>query len=409
MPFREFRMSRLEAGAATQGRLHWMDGARASLMLLGIPFHAAMVYSSQGWEISSPESSDLLTALAQASSAFRMPAFFLVAGFFAAMMLARRPRGAFLRSRIVRLGLPLVTCLLLLSPLQVGLLELASGTHGATGPLAQSFVDTDGHLRGDAARIWIAHLWFLIDLLAYTALLCAVMTPVNTARLQRLGGWLHALPLWAVAGLVLLHAGYSLLLGAYDNLAGRPLPGLPYGVISTGKWLFNLPFFVAGVLCFHERRLLQAAISWRRGSLLLGTVLLTLFALWPSDGEPWQKALRLCLWPLASWAGLHLVLGACARWLDQPSALVRHFVDSAYSIYLFHLVFIFAGGVALAQVRWPLLLEFVLLAGSALGGAWAVHLALRRSAVYRLLFNGEPPATAPKRALATATVKRAAE
>ena len=61
-------MSRLEAGVATQSRLHWLDGARASLMLLGIPFHAAMVYSTQGWEISSAETSELLTVLSQSST-----------------------------------------------------------------------------------------------------------------------------------------------------------------------------------------------------------------------------------------------------------------------------------------------------------------------------------------------------
>ena len=402
-------MSRLEAGTATQGRLHWMDGARACLMLLGIPFHAAMVYSTQGWEISSPESSDLLTVLAHASSAFRMPAFFVVAGFFAAMMLAKRPRGEFLRSRVVRLGLPLLTCLLLLSPLQVGLLEVASTVRGPAGPIAQSLFDAEGQVRSDFARTWIAHLWFLIDLLAYTALLCSLATPEITTRLQGLARWLHGLPLAAVAVLLMLHAGYSLLLGAYDNLTGRPLPGLPYGVISTGKWLFNLPFFLAGVLCFHERQLLRTAISWRRGSVPACIAVLALFALWPTEGVAWQKAMRLALWPLASWAGLHLVLGACARWLDRPSPLVRHFVDSAYSIYLFHLTFIFAGGLALAHVQWPVLLEFALLASGALGASWALHLALRRSATYRLLFNGEGSSEGRSPALASTTVKRAAE
>lgn len=402
-------MSSSQAGMATQGRLHWMDGARASLMLLGIPFHAAMVYSTQGWEISSPQSSGLLTVLAHASGAFRMPAFFLVAGFFAAMMLARRPRGAFLRSRVVRLGIPLVTCLVLLSPLQLGLLEVASGVQGPGGPLARSLFETDGQLRSDAGRIWVAHLWFLLDLLLYTALLCAVATPANIARMQRHAGQLLARPIPALAALALVHAAYSFFLGAYDNLTGRPLPGLSCGAISTGKWLFNLPFFLAGALCFHERRLLQAAISWRRGSVLGAVILLVLFALWPADAAPWQKALRLCLWPLASWAGLHLVLGACARWLDRPSALVRRLVDSAYSIYLFHMVFIFGGGLALAFIDLPVMLEFVLLASAAFAGAGAIHWALHRNAAYRLLFNGEPPAAPSKPPLEPRTAKRVTE
>ena len=387
-------MSRLEAGVATQSRLHWLDGARASLMLLGIPFHAAMVYSTQGWEISSPETSELLTVFAHASGAFRMPAFFLVAGFFAAMMLAKRERLPFLRSRVVRLGVPLLTCLLLISPVQVWLLEVASRISRPSGPLARSFFNADGTPYGDAGRVWVAHLWFLIDLTLYTALLTALLSPANIARVKRIGGWLYRLPVLGIAIALCAHALYSFGLGAFDNLTGTTLPGPFWGAFSTQKWLFNLPFFMAGALCFHERRLLQAAISSNRWSVVAAAAVLLGFALWPTGGAAWQKALRLCLWPLASWAGLHLVLSACAHWLDRPSPIVRNLVDSAYSIYLFHLLFIFAGGLALSLVRWPVLLEFMLLVAVTLSGAWSIHQLMKRYATYRLLFNGEPAAPA---------------
>lgn len=391
-------MSRLEAGVATQGRLHWLDGARASLMLLGVPFHAAMVYSTQGWEISSPETSDLLTVFAHGSSAFRMPAFFLVAGFFAAMMLNKLARLPFLRTRLVRLGVPLLTCLVLISPVQVWLLEVASRIDGLSGPMARSFFNTEGELYGDAGRVWVAHLWFLIDLMLYTTLLTALMSPANAARAKRLGQWIHRLPWPGIALMLCAHALYSFALGAFDNITGTTLPGPFWGAISTQKWLFNLPFFLAGALCFHERALLQAAIAGNRWTVPIAAAVLLCFALWPAGGEAWQKALRLCVWPIASWAGLHLVLSACARWLDRPSPVVRNLVDSAYSIYLFHLLFIFAGGLMLGLVQWPVLLEFTLLVAITVAGSWGVHQMMKRYATYRLLFNGESaaPATAPR-------------
>ncbi|AKJ29613.1 acyltransferase family protein [Caldimonas brevitalea] len=383
-------MSRVDAGSATQGRLYWLDGARAALMLLGIPFHAAMVYSIQGWELSSPDKSPLLTALAQASGSFRMPAFFLVAGFFAAMLLGKRPRLEFVRARLFRLGVPLITCLLVLSPLQVGLLEIASTASGGTW--AHSFFNAEGRVRADAGRVWVAQLWFLIDLMLYTLVLAAVATPrvmAGLAALARRGLRLTWLGLAALLG---LHGAYSFALGAFDNLTGLHLPGPLWAAISTQKLLFNLPFFLAGALCCLERGLLASLVTWRRGTVALAALVLLACALWPPHGAAWQKALRLLLLPAGAWAGAHLVLGACARWLDRPSALVRQLVDSSYSIYLFHIIPIFGAGLAFCWVGLPAWVEFIAIVTISLTVAWSVHGLLKRYALYRLLFNGDASA-----------------
>lgn len=386
-------MSRTDAGPVTQRRLYWLDGARASLMLLGVPFHAALIYALQGWELSSPDKSPALTAWGTMSSAFRMPAFFLVAGFFAALLVTKRSRAGFFRGRLFRLGVPLVTGLLVLSPVQVALLEIASTHAGPHGPLARGFL-VDGHLPPDAGRVWLAQLWFLIDLLIYSTLLALAATPAMLEWLRRAGSRLAGWPTWALAGAIAVHGMYSIVVGAFDNFTGLPLPTFLWGGVMTQKLLYNLPFFVLGVACFLQRDLLDRLVTWRRWSVPLCVAVLLAIALWPAQGAAWQKAVRLFLLPAAAWSGVHLVLGACARWLDRPSPLVQNLVDSAYSIYLFHIIPIFLTGLAFCFVDLPVLLEFLLIVMTSLLAAWGVHQLFNRFTLYRVLFNGEPISTA---------------
>lgn len=96
--------------SAVTAREHQWDWLRAFLMLLGIPYHAAMAYNARVlWDIQSPEKSEILTFLSGVLVTFRMPAFFIVAGYFAAMMLERRKPTSWLRGRIIRLGIPFLT------------------------------------------------------------------------------------------------------------------------------------------------------------------------------------------------------------------------------------------------------------------------------------------------------------
>lgn len=62
---------------------HYWDPLRALLMLLGIPYHASLLYSyALPWDIKDFETSTLLTALGAGLVTFRMPAFFWSPGIF---------------------------------------------------------------------------------------------------------------------------------------------------------------------------------------------------------------------------------------------------------------------------------------------------------------------------------------
>lgn len=77
-----------------QARLHALDGLRGTMMLLGLVFHGACSYVTTDitkvWPYHDAAQSPLADILMSYLHAFRMPIFFVLAGFFAAMMLAKR-------------------------------------------------------------------------------------------------------------------------------------------------------------------------------------------------------------------------------------------------------------------------------------------------------------------------------
>lgn len=88
----------------TATRWHFLDTLRASLMLLGIPFHAADPFR---------EDSLFLDLVFGFTHLWRMETFFVLAGFFAMVMIARQGPRVWWRGRLRRLGIPLMTFVLL--------------------------------------------------------------------------------------------------------------------------------------------------------------------------------------------------------------------------------------------------------------------------------------------------------
>ncbi|CNC17661.1 glucans biosynthesis protein [Yersinia similis] len=66
----------------TTPREYFPDAIRAYLMLLGIPFHLSLIYSSHPWAINSHHPSLVFTLLNDFIHAFRMQVFFVISGYF---------------------------------------------------------------------------------------------------------------------------------------------------------------------------------------------------------------------------------------------------------------------------------------------------------------------------------------
>jgi glucan biosynthesis protein C len=334
--------------------LHEIDAVRGVLMALGILLHAANPYvPGGGWLVTDPDPSVLLGQLAALIHTFRMPGFFIVAGFFSAFGLARASRTAFLRKRSVRLLLPLLTALLVLNVPQYLFLEWWIGNWCSNGSAC-------------AVRItpgaWISHLWFLVYLMGYTVLLAGVWPIVAAllAQIARRTTTPSGIPLIVLS--VLLAGFASVALAA----TARVFPGVYhsyFGFFSPYEFVFYLVFFALGVV-IHAR-------GTRRDSLLfptrlrwyaLGAMALTVTLIELAAGEA-GAGIGSRIAVTFAHAGWSAVLAYAAIWLlvtlfRHENRLSARMAEAAYSVYLVHHLCIIVIAACFTLIEMPPLLEY---------------------------------------------------
>ncbi len=108
------------APTARIARRHDLDALRAFAMLLGIVLHGALAFIPGIWAVtdSSVEGEGTLFGiLMTAIHGFRMPLFFMMSGFFTAMLWKQRGLGALVKHRAKRILLPLAISMVTIIPL----------------------------------------------------------------------------------------------------------------------------------------------------------------------------------------------------------------------------------------------------------------------------------------------------
>jgi hypothetical protein len=102
-----------------------LDALRAGAMLLGIVLHASLSFFPSYWMVTDRRQDSAFGIVFSAIHGFRMPLFFVMSGFFSAMLLHRRGRGALVKHRFHRVLLPLLAGMFTIVPLTIGVTTLA--------------------------------------------------------------------------------------------------------------------------------------------------------------------------------------------------------------------------------------------------------------------------------------------
>lgn len=365
-----------------------LDALRAILMALGVIVHSAYVYAvGLPWKVNSPEASSFFTGMVHFLHSFRMPAFFILSGFFALMILKRKGTRRFLEMRLQRLLIPLLSAAILLNSLEAYILYLLRTPPGGG---EGSFFASAAFYRHWAEGEWVGHLWFLLDVVVYSAGLAAALAflyafPAAKAKaaeavrgVSGIGGLVFLLPLVNLA-----------------SLAVASLSPLFYvkwgGVVQLKELLEFLPYFAFGVLLYASPRLMGSLLRVRlwlipciAGALFAGS------ALAPYRTEMWGEAADFYVSAFLAWTICILLLSAFKAILNRPSKPVAYFSEASYSIYLFHHVCVVALGAAFLGLDWNIYVEFSIMAAATLAATLAIHhFLIRRIAPLRFLFNGK--------------------
>ena len=153
------------------GRIHGLDAYRGVLVSLGVVLHTSLFLIAGdvgGWN-EEPFSLWMLPIMwcNHTIHLFRMPAFFVLSGFFGALLWQRRGARATIQNRFERLFLPLIVVAMLLEPVRVASFKLTEaymqGASDVFAPVAETLNEAT----------WVPelyHLWFLNYLVWIVAL-----------------------------------------------------------------------------------------------------------------------------------------------------------------------------------------------------------------------------------------------
>lgn len=362
-------------------RLHYMDNLRALAMLAGVVFHAALAYSPlvhNYWAAADAGGSAWIDVVAWFVHLFRMPLFFVIAGFFAALLVRKRGIGGMLRNRLARVLLPF---LIFLPPVLGALSWLTAKAASSTRNLSPvlAWVKQVTLEQGSLPLMpSVAHLWFLLYLMYFFVLVWVI----STLELKRLPSWLANLRPWVLVGVAPL-----LLVPALASV-GAPWPAPEFFLPQLWALVFFGFYFALGYLLFQRGSLLEQLRPLTPLLLVLGLAAYGVFLEFIGTRQPglplhWLQA------ALEAYAGLWLTLcclHAGKRWLNGHSRVMRYLADASYWVYLVHLPVLFAIQYRLLDVAagWQLKFAVSVLATSLLALA-SYQLLIRNTLMGKLL------------------------
>ena len=324
-------------------------------MLLGIVLHATLPYFSRIAEFefvwpADDDQSILLFLVFDFIHAWRMPTFFLMAGFFAHLVLERRSMSTFALDKLKRIALPLVlfgaVMAVIIPPIWV------YGWYGVVS--FEAFLDVLEKRQdlGSSGEL-VGHLWFLYYLLLMYAVLVgfrllgqlrsarAIVGPAGRTQIGRyIGDAAYTrIPLALMLGAVVL-----LVLRAGDE-------SKPIWPLNVPDVLYGSLFFFYGYGLYSRRELIERlkrtvtlAALWAIAAAVFLVHLVLLGAMDEASKQGVEDDALKFLWLIGTvFYGASAVLLSVGlvslfeRIMQSPLAWVRWLADSSYWIYIVHL------------------------------------------------------------------------
>lgn len=327
---------------------------------------------------------------------WRMPLFFAVSGFLAAMTLARWGLRRQLRSRLKRIGVPLAVGMVVLVPL-IGLV--------AIGMSQLFYADTP---QGAKPLIWSnvvrsqpMHLWFLSYLLFMSVLAAGLVLAFRRNRslvkaadrgFRALASSPFALPAFALC------SGMALYLGGYWRAPSVVAQSL---IPDPPSFAYYLVFFAFGWMLYRQIDLMPKIESKPLLKLGAGTVFaVASFFAYDARAESadphQQRLIVLVTISLATWLTMFGFWGLFARLFARERPALRYLADASYWVFLIHVPFLMAAQMTLAQTSLPMVPRLLLAVAFSLGASFATYaLFVRYTAIGNLLHG--PRSRGPSR------------
>lgn len=376
-------------------RVHYMDNLRAFAMLLGIFFHAALAYSpllNQVWLTADPQTSPVVDMLAYFSHTFRMPLFFIIAGFFAALLVNKRGLGKTIQNRLLRILTPFAIFLPLIWASFAVLIGWAMENIDNKSAMLNVIAMMAQNPDAPPPPVTTTHLWFLYNLIFFYALSFIAVKLIKLDWMSQVvrSPLLFVLfaPLLLVPALATQHA---------------PIPAPEQFVPQLWSFGFYGLFYLLGWGMFKHQDFLEKIKPYAPFMLIAGILAYGVFyATLPAEvsmqdamismtTSPEMSLQHLLVAGLEAYTGLYISLALLVygkKLLNKQSNTVRLIADSSYWIYIIHLPVLWLLQFMMLDTQWSLLTEFMISSLGTFAIGFITYLLLVRWTPIGWMLNG---------------------
>ena len=324
-------------------RIHSLDSLRAIMMMLGLVLNSALTYNvtyhGDAWSLKDPETTHIFSdSLVFLIHSFRMPIFFLVAGFFGAMLFYERGRLRMIKNRISRIVFPFTVFLFLLWPITIFAFgytnAIFSHQENPFEMAMEPFTDISAFLPRTTS-----HLWFLyyLSLITGTIAILGILlknTQKLTKKITKIFDWLIQRPFARIiffSGLVFL---------TLTTLGTSMVEASVSLIPDLETFTYYFIFYLIGWVLFKSKHHLDSFVRYDWTCTILAVVLVTIQGLTIQNSELAPNAnsgililyssIVVCLF-------LFGITGLFIRYGSNHSMRMRYNSDSSYWVYLIHL------------------------------------------------------------------------
>ena len=349
-------------------RYHGLDALRGIMMMLGIVLHASFFYMIEAGVREQVPSLFLLLVTGFIHQ-FRMPLFFILAGFFTAMLVTRYGLKETCINRAKRVLLPFLICLITILPVTLWAVMSVIVT-GMQGEIifVTGMADMEPVLRvmekyNLPAHLSPMHLWFLYYLMIFYLFIpiCEKLIAYLQNRGWEQGIRRALLSPWMIPVFSLVTAttlwpfkGASVMVN--DRLfIPTPSIALYYGV-----------FYLLGYVFFHYREILET-FQRHTGTYCVIALLMFAWALVPGYMEMQGSEsaavhlVAVVFNALSTWLFIYYLAGLFLHYFNTDTPAIRLLSRSSYWIYLVHFPVTFIIGLLMTNVGLGYVVKFLIL------------------------------------------------
>lgn len=311
-------------------RYYAFDSLRATMMFMGLALHSAMTYTGRHempFPLKAKETSDVFYFLIYFIHTFRMPVFFLIAGFFGALLFFNKSPEQMVKNRFKRIFLPFLVFLFILYPVIYYAFKYSNAAFNGEIPM------TLGEL---FSSIWnfipfrLYHLWFLyyLSLISFLVYLFSKLTRrISVSPIDNFFEHTFKNPVYRLLTLTLFSFLILFLFSAKSfetSISWFP---------NLGVLFYYFVFYITGWLLYIKKELVNTLKRFDIATTVIGVIAFCIKLYYESQLNLISIQIINSIITCTLSIG---IIGLFLRFADTSNKYIVYAVNSAYWVYLTH-------------------------------------------------------------------------